>query len=243
MENTAKKFISWRRVSTKKQEHSGLGLEAQKDIIDYFIKSENGVLIADYVEVYTGTDLEGCKELKKAMAHCKEVGATLIIAKTDRFRNTIEALQTYDDMNGNIFFCDLPSSDKFTLTLFFAISEREALMVSIRTKAALKVAKEKGKKLGAPTTDNIKKAQTASAEARIEKAKNNDKNIEFKKWLDIFEEEFGVELKRGCESKFFEMFAERLNKYDKKTSTGKDWNKKLVYEFTRKIKNRYGIAW
>lgn len=243
IDNSKKKFISWRRVSTKKQGHSGLGLEAQKDIIDYFIKSENGVLIADYVEVYTGKDLDGCKDLQKAMAHCKEIGAILIIAKTDRFRNTLEALQIYDDMGGQIYFCDLPHTDKFTLTLLFALAERETLQVSIRTKAALKVAKEKGKKLGAPTTDNIKKAQTASAEARIERAKNDDKNIEFKKWLDIFEEDMGVELKRGCETKFFEMFAERLNKYDKKTATGKDWNKKLVYEFTRKIKNRYGIAW
>ena len=109
--------------------------------------------------------------------------------------------------------------------------------------ASAKVKKVAATPAPAPTTDNIKKAQSASAEARIEKAKNNDKNIEFKKWLDIFEEDMGVELKRGCESRFFEMFAERLNKYDKKTATGKDWNKKLVYEFTRKIKNRYGIAW
>ena len=125
MENENKrKFISWRRVSTKKQGKSGLGLEAQKDLINYFVNAENGILIEDYVEVYTGTDLSGCTELKKAMEHCKEIGATLIIAKTDRFRNTIEALQTYDDMNGNIYFCDLPHTDKFTLTLFFALSEK-----------------------------------------------------------------------------------------------------------------------
>ena len=62
-----KKFISWRRVSTKKQGRSGLGLAAQADIIDYFVKVEGGELIADYEEVYTGKDLEGCKELRRAM--------------------------------------------------------------------------------------------------------------------------------------------------------------------------------
>ena len=34
----AKKYISWRRVSTFKQGRSGLGLSAQKEIIRYFIE-------------------------------------------------------------------------------------------------------------------------------------------------------------------------------------------------------------
>lgn len=132
-----KQFISWRRVSTKGQGLSKLGLEAQKTIIDYFVNAEGGELIADYCEVYTGTELSGCTELRKAIDHCKQSGATLIIAKTDRFRNTIEALEIFDEVDGKIFFCDLPANEKFILTLFFALAEREAKLVSIRTKAAL----------------------------------------------------------------------------------------------------------
>ena len=126
-----KKFVAWRRVSTKQQGTSGLGLAAQKQIIEYFVQAEGGELVADYSDVYTGKDLEGCTELKKAMARCREEGATLIIAKSDRFRNTVEALGIYDQMEGNIFFCDLPKTDKFTLTLFFALAERDALLVLI----------------------------------------------------------------------------------------------------------------
>ena len=129
-----KRFISWRRVSTAKQRGSHLGLEAQKSIIDFFIEREKGELIADYEECHSGTDLAGCIELKKAKAHCKRTGATLIIAKTDRCRDTIEALQLYEEMNGKIYFCDLPHTDKFTLTLFFSLAEREAMIVSLRTK-------------------------------------------------------------------------------------------------------------
>lgn len=144
-----KKFVSWRRVSTKRQGSSGLGLEAQKEIIRYFIEREGGEWVADFKECYTGTDLNGCTELKKAIALAKKNEAVLIIAKTDRFRNTIEALQVYDDMGDrNIMFCDLPHTDKFTLTLFFALAEREALIVSIRTKQALAAKKAKGEKLG-----------------------------------------------------------------------------------------------
>ena len=141
----SKKYISWRRVSTLKQGRSGLGLEAQQEIIRYFIEREQGEIIADYTEVYTGKDLQGCKELRKAMAHAKEVGAVLVVAKSDRFRNTQEALQIYEEMGeGNIMFCDLPHTDKFTLTLFFALAEREALIVSIRTKQALAAKKARG---------------------------------------------------------------------------------------------------
>ena len=147
-----KKFVSWRRVSTKRQGSSGLGLEAQKEIIRYFVEREGGELVADFKECYTGTDLNGCTELKKAIALAKDNDAVLIIAKTDRFRNTIEALQVYDDMgDGNIMFCDLPHTDKFTLTLFFALAEREALIVSIRTKQALAAKKARGEALGGAT--------------------------------------------------------------------------------------------
>ena len=157
-----KKFISWRRVSTKKQGNSGLGLEAQKEIIRYFIEREKGEWVADYEECYTGTELSCCVELHKAMAHCKKDGAVLIIAKSDRFRNTAEALKIYEEMgDGNIMFCDLPVSDKFSLTLFFALAEREALLVSIRTKQALAALKARGNvKLGAAS--EIYKANRAA---------------------------------------------------------------------------------
>lgn len=144
-----KKFVSWRRVSTKKQGASGLGLEAQLEIIRYFIDREGGEWIADFEECYTGTDLSGCVALKKAIQCAQENDAVLIIAKTDRFRNTIEALQVYDKMgDGKIMFCDLPHTDKFTLTLFFALAEREALIVSLRTKQALDAKRLRGESTG-----------------------------------------------------------------------------------------------
>lgn len=171
-----KKFVSWRRVSTQRQGASGLGLAAQTDIIDHFVKAEKGELIADFYEVYTGKELSGCTELRKAMEYSKEHGAILIIAKSDRFRNTIEALRIYDDMQGNIYFCDLPKTDKFTLTLFFALAEREALLVSIRTKAALAAKKAQGYKLGRPKGVDLSKANEASAKAKREKARNDPNN-------------------------------------------------------------------
>lgn len=169
-----KQFISWRRVSTFKQNRSGLGLEAQKEIIRYFVERDNGELVADYSECYTGKELSGCKELRKAMRHAKNIGAVLVIAKSDRFRNCQEALGILDEMGeGNIEFCDLPHSDRFTLTLFWALAEREALITSIRTKQALAVKKSQGCKLGA-SSDKYK-------ETYYSKSKEERKELDMKR--------------------------------------------------------------
>lgn len=226
-----KKFVSWRRVSTKKQGATRLGLSAQKDIIDYFIKSEQGELIADFKEVYTGKDLAGCAELQKAIRFAKDNDATLIIAKTDRFRNTIEALQTYDDMDGNIYFCDLPHTEKFTLTLLFALAEREALLVSIRTKAALNVIKKKnakgeqhiskngnvvthlGRQKGCKANANAIKAM---ADARTSAARENPHNVQFYRYLTMFEARCG----RIKDSKSISTFVQELVQLDFRTATG-----------------------
>lgn len=215
-----KKFISWRRVSTKKQGSSGLGLEAQSDIIDYFVKSEKGQLIADFEEVYTGTELSGCTELRKAIQKCKEEDAILIIAKSDRFRSTIEALQILEEVGENrIMFCDLPHTDKFTLTLFFAIAEREALLISLRTKAALKAKKERGEKTGGAcrkTIPDMKKVQEFAAKSKKEKAASNPHNKAFAEFMEYWEAKYG-EITSKTD---FNPIAEELNKRGKTTSTG-----------------------
>lgn len=171
-----KNYVSWRRVSTFKQNRTGLGLAAQKEIIKYFIERDGGTWLADYEECYTGKELSGCVELHKAMNYAKEKDAVLIIAKSDRFRNTAEALKIYEEMgDGRIMFCDLPATDKFTLTLFFALAEREALLVSIRTKQALAVKKAQGAQLGAA---NYKYQITKSL-----KTKEELKEIDMKRGL------------------------------------------------------------
>lgn len=174
-----KKFISWRRVSTFRQSKSGLGLEAQKEIIRYFVERDKGELVADYSECYTGKELSGCKELRKAMQHAKKIGAVLVIAKSDRFRNCQEALGILDEMGeGHLEFCDLPHSDRFTLTLFWALAEREALITSIRTKQALAVKKAQGARLGAA---NLKYQYTMSQKTEEEKRETNMKRGEMKR--------------------------------------------------------------
>lgn len=240
-----KKFVSWRRVSTKKQEKSGLGLEAQKDIISHFVNTEKGELIADFCEAYTGKDLNGCIELKKAIEFSKANDAILIIAKTDRFRNTIEALQIYDEMGeGKIYFCDLPHTDKFTLTIFFALAEREAMLISIRTKAALDVQKRKIEQeggfysksgnwctsLGGTTTGQAKGGK-ANGEKRRKEAMNDEKNNMIAAMLE------------GCNTpQDIDKVVERLNARGIRTHSGLEFTRNRLTALRTKINRRAEYA-
>ena len=116
---TKRPYVLWRRVSTKEQGNSGLGLEAQLTMAEYCMKEKPEAVFTD---VYSGTKLNECTELWNAIRYCKEKGYLLVIAKTDRFRNVKEALEILDAVGeGNLNFCDLPTTDRMILTIIFAV--------------------------------------------------------------------------------------------------------------------------
>ena len=128
-------YVLWRRVSTTSQGESGLGLEAQLTIAKTFLKRDP---IKIFTDVYSGTKLKQCVGLWEAIDYCKQNNAVLVVAKVDRFRSVNEALEVLDCIGErNIIFCDCPSSDRFVLTVLFAMNERTAIIGRINTKIAL----------------------------------------------------------------------------------------------------------
>lgn len=219
-----KKFISWRRVSTQKQGRSGLGMEAQTSLINYFVEKEGGELIADYSEVYTGKDLAGCRELHRAIEHCQRDNAVLVIAKTDRFRNVREALEVYEQMKGRIYFCDLPNQDKFTLTIMFAIAEREAEIISLRTRQALThCQKQIGRRKGEGADLQVR-------EMALEQRRANSREKNQRAW-DIVE----IGIDNGLS---YSELANRLNEKGIKTSRGCDWKAVQVKRLVTLMRNQ-----
>lgn len=151
-----KRFISYIRVSTKKQGASGLGLEAQQASIANYINGSE--LVAEFVEIESGKRDER-PELLGALKLCELTGATLIIAKLDRLSRNVEF--TARLMNSGVEFiaCDMPQANKFTVHIMSAVAEQEREAISQRTKAALQAAKARGVKLGTPEnlTDEARK--------------------------------------------------------------------------------------
>lgn len=131
----ARPYVLWRRVSTERQGESGLGLDAQVAIAKMFMGKDP---VEIFTDVFSGTKLRQCKDLWAAIKLCKEKNYALVIAKSDRCRNVQEALEILDAVGErNLIFCDLPSSDRFILTVMFAMWERQAIMGRINTKLAL----------------------------------------------------------------------------------------------------------
>lgn len=213
-----RKFVSWRRCSTQKQGRSGLGLEAQMSIIKFYVDEAQGELIADYYEVYTGKNLHGCVELQKAMEFAKKNNATLVVAKSDRFRNLEQALEVYRLMDGCIYFCDVPLAEdaatyKFMLSLSWSLAEREAAITSLRTRQALQAKRDRGESIGNPNATITCKMRANSVVSRRKDAQMNDNNKKAYKLASIL----------MAQGKTISEICRELNENNYKTPNGKQW--------------------
>jgi len=170
------KYVTYKRVSTKRQGESGLGLHSQQTYLDHFYSGKN--IIAEFTENVSGKDVANRPELMKALALCKKEKAVLVVAKIDRLsRRTEQALQIYTDLEGRLESCDIPNLDKFTLTLFMAIADRERELISIRTANALtEKVKQTGewRKASVPFAD--KSASNMAVAVNKDKARKNENN-------------------------------------------------------------------
>lgn len=190
-------YILWRRVSTKHQEKTELGLEAQVSIAKTFMGKDP---VEIYTDVHSGTKLKECVGLWEAIKHCKEEDCVLVIAKSDRCRNVSEALEILDAVGErNLIFCDLPSCDRFILTVMFAMWERQAIMGRINTKVALDERKKQIERdggffsksgnwcthLGGKKGDDLSKARAAAAAVANKKSSDWRDSSPLYSWAQI----------------------------------------------------------
>lgn len=169
-------YIAYLRQSTTKQERSGLGVEAQRDIINSFIKE--GVILAEYVETESGRKSDRPK-LQEALALCRKTNSILIVAKLDRLSRNVAFTSKLLESDVEIVFCDFPQANRLILHIISSIAEYEANLISQRTRQSLKAKKERGVKLG--KSENLmnkhNEAVARSNQTNRIKAKNNANNM------------------------------------------------------------------
>lgn len=177
MYNNEEKYVAYLRVSTQKQGYSGLGLEAQREIIHNYLREKKPIF--EYVEVESGRKTDkGRPKLKEALSQCRTHGAKLIVAKLDRLARNVSFLSALLESDVEIVFCDFPQANKMVLHILASISQYEAELISTRTKQALAAKKSKGCKLGNPE-HLLDKHQTAiekSNQTNRRKAADNPNN-------------------------------------------------------------------
>ena len=140
------KYVGYYRVSTKKQGESGLGLEAQQRAVHKFA-NDNGELIDEFKDVVSGGSNER-RGLINAMRVAKKEKATILINRLDRFSRRVSFISWFMEQGIGLKIVEMPHTDTFQLHIHAACAEEERRKASERTKAALKVAKEKGVELG-----------------------------------------------------------------------------------------------
>lgn len=142
------KFVSYLRVSTKKQGDSGLGLEAQRETVANYLNGGSWQLVAELVEVESGGKNDRPK-LVEALSLCRNHGATLVVAKLDRLARDAHFLLGLQNAGVDFVAVDMPSANRLTVGIMALVAEEERNLASTRTKAALAAAKARGVQLGA----------------------------------------------------------------------------------------------
>lgn len=140
------KYVGYYRVSTKKQARSGLGLEAQQQMVRQFAGS-HGELVGEFVDVESGRNDQRI-ELAKAINVANKAGASLLIARLDRFSRRVSFISAMMEKGVRLVVVEMPNATDFQLHIFAALAQEERRLISERTKAALAQAKRRGVALG-----------------------------------------------------------------------------------------------
>ena len=228
--NNNERFVAYLRVSTQRQGSSGLGLEAQREIIHNYLRDRKPIF--EYVEVESGRKTDkGRPKLKEALSQCRTYGAKLIVAKLDRLARNVSFLSALLDSDVEIVFCDFPQANKMVLHILASISQYEAELISTRTKQALAAKKARGCKLGNPEhlMDKHKEAIANSNKTNRMKAENNPNNKRAIAMLRILAEQ-GMTLTE---------MTDKLNKEGFVTSKGYEFRASQVYVLLKRYNIKY----
>jgi DNA invertase Pin-like site-specific DNA recombinase len=160
------------RVSTERQGRSGLGLEAQREVLSAFAAREGIELAGEFIEVETGKGsdaLDRRPQLAEALAKARRLKCPVIVAKLDRLSRDVHFISGLMTQRTPFIVAELGSdADPFMLHLYAALAEKERKLISERTKAALAAKKAQGMALGNPR--NLAEARLMALTAKKERA-------------------------------------------------------------------------
>src|SRR4029079_18803359 len=146
--------IAYLRVSTQRQQRSGLGIEAPRAAIGRFAESEGLTIIGEYVEAETGKGsdaLDRRPQLAAALAAAKAAKCSVVVAKLDRLSRDVAFVAGLMAQRIPFIVAELGrDADPFMLHLYAALAEKERRLISERTRAALAAKKVAGAVLGNP---------------------------------------------------------------------------------------------
>src|SRR5687768_423181 len=157
--------VAYLRISTRQQQRSGLGIEAQRATIARFAEAEGLTIIVEYVEAETGKGadaLDRRPQLAAALAAAKTARCCVLVSKLDRLSRDVAFVSGLMAQRVPFIVAELGrDADPFMLHLYAALAEKERRLISERTKAALRSARQAAESSAIPRTF-AKRARSAA---------------------------------------------------------------------------------
>lgn len=213
-------YVVYYRVSTERQGRSGLGLEAQRSMVEQFLTPTDQV-VAEFTEIQSGKR-DDRVELWKAINLVKKNRSKLLIPKLDRFSRKVSFISGIIDQGIELVVCEHPNVSTFFLHLLACFAEEERRQISERTRTALIAAKNRGTVLG-------RNAQALATQRQSEK----------RKFFETIRTEFEQAL---TESGSFSATASLLNERSVATFKGGRWYPQTVKNYSVLAMGNSGVA-
>ena len=149
-----KEVIAYYRRSTENgQVYS---LEAQRMEVEAFCRKNKLKIMESFMETESGTSINR-PVLQRAIQMSNKRKVPIVILRLDRLgRNASEIIDLTIKENIIIVEHGFHKYDRFSIQLMASLAEKERELISKRTKQGLRVAKEKGVKLGNPQIHRIR---------------------------------------------------------------------------------------
>jgi DNA invertase Pin-like site-specific DNA recombinase len=217
--------IAYLRVSTGKQERSGLGLEAQRDYIRKAAEQEGWSIVGEYIDAVSGSvpPLER-PQCAKALSH----DLPLVVAKLDRLSRDVEDIAGLMK-RAQFKVATMPQADAFQLHLYAALAQQERTFIRARIKDALGALQQRAD--SGDTVSQEKIARRSEALAKGSKAPTATKMMEAKaQKVDQHREAIRPHIKACLYDgvKTLQGVADCLNRKGQATSRGGVWNPTTV---------------
>ena len=216
--NAMERFVIYTRVSTKSQGKSGLGLEAQQRDIQIYLDNyaPDHQILGEFQDIDSGSK-SGREALNQAVQLAKAEDAVLLVSKLDRLSRDVEFIAGLIK-RATIRVAAMPTADSFQLHIYAALAEQERNFISLRTKSALAMAKERGVKLGGsrPQANKKHQAQKDLADAHARKV------------LDTI-------LAHRHANRTYAEIARELNRLAVPTARGGNWSSSTVHRYEKRL--------
>jgi DNA invertase Pin-like site-specific DNA recombinase len=165
------RVVAYLRVSTQRQQRSGLGIEAQRAAIERFAEAESLSIIEVFAEFETGKGadaLDRRPQLATALAAARRAKCSIVVSKLDRLSRDVAFVSGLMAQRVPFIVAELGrDADPFMLHLYAALAEKERRLISERTIAALQAKKASGAKLGNRTNLYVAGSMGRLAQAQV----------------------------------------------------------------------------